>query len=82
MGGGVEKSCVPGGFVVFLFFLAPEERVPKQLKLISIVGRQSMELTNTLNITTLSLKTFEVANITVKLTKSGKKKISFPVSFG
>ena len=28
----------PGGFVVFLFFLASEERVPKQLKQVSIVG--------------------------------------------
>ena len=27
----------PGGFVVFLFFLTSEERVPKQLKQVSIV---------------------------------------------
>ena len=27
-----------GGFVVFLFFLASEEQVPKQLKQVSIVG--------------------------------------------
>ena len=29
----------PGGFVIFLFFLASEERVPKQLKQVSIVGK-------------------------------------------
>ena len=32
----------PGGFVVFLFFLASEERVPIQLKQVSIVGRMDM----------------------------------------
>ena len=37
-----EKNCVtyeiPGGFVVFLFSLVSEERVPKQLKQVLIVG--------------------------------------------
>ena len=41
-GGGGEKNCVTyefsGGFVVFLFTLVSEERVPKQLKHVSIVG--------------------------------------------
>ena len=41
-GGGGEKNCVtyefPGGFVVFLFSLVSEERVPKQLEHVSIVG--------------------------------------------
>ena len=43
-GGGVKRSCVTfefsRGFVVFLFFLASEERVSKQLKQVSIVYNQ------------------------------------------
>ena len=43
-GGGVKRSCVTFEFsrcfVVFLFFLASEERVSKQLKQVSIVYNQ------------------------------------------
>ena len=46
-GGGVEKSCVtyeyPGDFVVFIFFLASEEQVQKQLKQVSIVFWQESD---------------------------------------
>ena len=41
-GGSIEVAWLmnfPGGFVVFLFFLASEEKVPKQLKQVSIVGK-------------------------------------------
>ena len=46
-GGGVERYCVTyefsGWFVVFLFFLVSEERVPKQLKQVWIVGKNKSQ---------------------------------------
>ena len=47
MGEGVERSCetyeFPGWFCrLFYYFLASEERVPKQLKQVSIVGRNGI----------------------------------------